>query len=344
MRSILSLVRREFLAAFVSPVAYVVLVVFLLLSGLLFLLTMRLLTASGPQGVEYPMQVMKLWLVFLFLPPVLTMRLFAEERASGTLEVLLTAPLRDWQIVASKFLATYAFFLVLLIPTAVYLPVLMNLAIVSGPTWTPPTMTFSAGLGALILGVPLGVLASKAFFRSVAWLLVVGGLAAAITGGVLAYQERGEQLKVPAPESLELPAGTEMALPSWNPLPVTVYPGIDPMPVAVSYLGLALAGAMFLAIGLFVSSLVRSQIVAFLVSLAVSLLFMLDFVIDLVSAAFGLGATGSAIVPTYFSVPVHFTRDFARGVLDTRPLVLYLSVTLFCLFLTVRSLETQRWR
>ena len=46
----------------------------------------------------------------------------------------------------------------------------------------------------------------------------------------------------------------------------------------------------------------------------------------------------------YFTVPLHFERGFTRGQIDTRQVVLYLSVTLFCLFLTVRSLESRRWR
>jgi hypothetical protein len=45
----------------------------------------------------------------------------------------------------------------------------------------------------------------------------------------------------------------------------------------------------------------------------------------------------------FFSVPLHFSHDFSRGLVDTRPLVLYLSVACFCLFLTVRSLESRRW-
>lgn len=46
----------------------------------------------------------------------------------------------------------------------------------------------------------------------------------------------------------------------------------------------------------------------------------------------------------FFSVPLHFSRDFSRGLIDTRHLVLYFSVAVFCLFLTVRSLESRRWR
>src|SRR5688572_576011 len=107
MQPLLSLVRREFSAYFLSPVGYVVFAVFLAVTGHLFFLTLTQLTARGPVGVYFPMQLMVsdtwFWLVFLFIPPLLTMRLFAEERAAGTLETLLTTPLRDWQIVACKF-------------------------------------------------------------------------------------------------------------------------------------------------------------------------------------------------------------------------------------------------
>jgi len=230
----------------------VVLAVFLAVTGHLFYLTLGQLATTGPDGIEFPLRLMlgdvQFWLVFLFIPPLLTMRLFAEERSSGTLEMLMTAPLYDWQVVLSKYLACLAFYVVLWLPTLVYLPILL---------------------------------------------------------------------------SAETPQGR-----------------IDLMPVLSSYLGLFLAGAMFLALGLFVSSLVRSQMVAALISLFISLLFIV--------AAFWRPDmnTGSLAyqVLFFFSVPLHFQRDFSRGLVDTRHLVLYVSVTLFCLFLTVRSLESRRWR
>ncbi len=122
----------------------------------------------------------------------------------------------------------------------------------------------------------------------------------------------------------------------WN----TGQPRIDPWPVVTSYLGVFLAGAMFLAIGLFISSLVRSQLVAAMIALVVSLVFVV--------AAFwrpelDANSVWSKAV-AYVSVPEHFRRDFTRGLIDTRHLVLYLSVTAFCLFLTVRSLEARRLR
>jgi hypothetical protein len=126
-----SLLWREFSAYFLSPIAYVVLVVFLAVTGYLFYLTLDQLTASGPKGVEFPMQFMlgdeRFWLVFLFIPPLLTMRLFAEERSTGTLEMLMTAPVKDWQVVLCKYVACLGFYVLLWVPTLAYLPVLLDL-------------------------------------------------------------------------------------------------------------------------------------------------------------------------------------------------------------------------
>ena len=315
-----SLVRREFAAYFLSPIAYVVLVVFLAVTGHLFYHTMQQLTASGPKGVEFPMQLMlgddKFWLVFLFIPPLLTMRLFAEERGTGTLEMLMTAPLRDWQVVLSKYLACFAFYVVLWLPTLLYLPVLVDMHTpILRPNWTPDSLAFVGGLGAVVLALVLAWLPGGTTMRLVALVLLLGGAAAAAVGGWRHYHGGEEWV-------LEVPTN------------------IDPWPVLASYLGLFLAGAMFLALGLLVSSLVRNQMVAALVALAVSLLFLV--------AGFwrpDLDA-GSPLyrVVYFFSVPMHFSKDFSRGVIDTRHLVLYGSVALFCLFLTVRSLERRRWQ
>jgi ABC-2 type transport system permease protein len=254
MQASLSLFRREFSAYFLSPIAYVVFVVFLAVTGTHFYLTAYLLGTDGPEGIYFPMHRMlsdvSFWLVFLFIPPLLTMRLFAEERSTGTLEVLMTAPLTDWEVVLAKFLASYAFYLLLWVPTLLYLPVLLDF--------------------------------------------------------------------------------------DWS----TFRLGIDPYPILSSYLGLALAGAMFLALGLFVSNLVRSQMVAALISLALGLVFIVMGIwrpdID----------TGGGLYRFlyFFTVPLHFDRGFSRGIVDTRHVVLYVSLTFFFLFLTVRSLESRRWR
>src|SRR5262249_15724220 len=119
---------------------------------------------------------------------------------------------------------------------------------------------------------------------------------------------------------------------------------LDTAPVLTTYLAMFLAGATFLALGLFVSSLVRDQLVAALVTIATRLLLLPP--VFLLAAFRRPEQDGGTLyqVTYFFSVPMHFDRAFTRGVIDTRPLVLYLSVTVFCLFLTVRSLEARRWQ
>jgi ABC-2 type transport system permease protein len=314
-----SLIRREFSAYFLSPIAYVVLVVFLFVTGDLFATTLGLLTAKGPVGTESPMQTMfgdKLfWLVFLFIPPLLTMRLFAEERSSGTLEMLMTAPLRDWQVVLCKYLACLAFYTVLWLPTLLYLPALLGTQMpVYQNVWTMESILFVAGLAILLVGLLLLLPHLGTGTRLVSLLLIVGGGAAAGAGGWLHYHTDG-------PHLLEIPVL------------------LDPYPVLWTYAGMFLAGAMFLAIGLLISSLVRNQMVAAILALAVGLVF--------IGSGFWrpeLAGTNIYNVVYFFSVPLHFDRAFTRGLLDTRPLILYGSTALFCLFLTVRSLEARRWQ
>jgi ABC-2 type transport system permease protein len=320
MLATLSLIRREFSAYFLSPIAYVVLAVFLAVTGHLFYLTLAQLTATGPKGTEFPMQVMlgdeKFWLVYLFIPPLLTMRLFAEERGTGTLEMLMTAPLYDWQVVLSKYLACFAFYVVLWLPTLVYLPILLDL---SQPSWTPVwtinSLLFLGGLAGIILALVLALLPLGGAGRLIGVVMMLAGGICTAAGAWCHYQMDGEHF-------------------------FKVLAGIDPMPMLSSYLGLALAGAMFLALGLLVSSLVRSQMVAALIALVLSLFFIV--------AGFWHPDmdTGSPLYQLlyFFSVPLHFSHEFSRGLVDTRHLVLYGSVTLGCLFLTVRSLESRRWR
>jgi ABC-type transport system involved in multi-copper enzyme maturation permease subunit len=256
------------------------------------------------------------WLVFLVIPPLLTMRLLAEERGSGTLEMLMTSPLRDWQVVLAKYLACYLFYLFLWLPTLVYLPILLDLHITD---WnlviSPYTILLASGLASVVVGLLILLPRLGTWSRLLALVLIVGGLAC--TGvGTWAHNRFD------------------------SPHLVDFYLGIDPMPVLASYLGLALAGAMFLSIGLLVSSLVRSQIVAALVSLVLSLVFIF--------AGFWRPDLdpGSSLYRLlfFFSVPLHFDKGFTVGLVSTQPIVLYVSVTLFCLFLTVRSLESRRWR
>ena len=321
-----SLIRREFAAYFYSPIAYVVFVVFLAVTGHLFYVTLGLLTATGPRGTEWPMQTMfadeRFWLVFLFIPPLLTMRLFAEERSSGTLEMLMTAPLRDWQVVLAKYLACLAFYVVLWLPTLVYLPALLGAQRPIYPTnvdeWRAALLPYGAvflgGLVAMLLGLLLLWPRLGTNGRALSLALLAGGGITAAVGGWLHYHG-------PGPYVFEVPVAG------------------DPYPVLATYLGMFLAGAMFLAVGLLVSSRVQNQMVAALVSLGLGLVFIV--------AGFWRpeqdGGLGYQLL-YFFSVPLHFDRAFTRGLVDTRPVLLYASTAIFCLFLTVRSVEARRWQ
>lgn len=151
MRALLAIIRRELLAYFSSPLAYLVLTSFLLLQGFIFYVLVAFLNDPRAQAMT-PLRyffggTIFFWLFLLFLVPVLTMRLIAEERRSGTIEVLLTAPLSEYQVIAGKFLAALMFYVVLWLPTLLYVGILAHYSEVDlGPV--------AAGyLGILLLGI-----------------------------------------------------------------------------------------------------------------------------------------------------------------------------------------------
>lgn len=108
-----ALFRRELRAYFLSPISYLVWVVFLLAAGWLFVMPLR----NGALASLSPTFERTAFL-FIFVVPLLTMRLLAEEYRLGTLEVLLTDPVRERTIVLAKYFASFVFFLVLILPTA----------------------------------------------------------------------------------------------------------------------------------------------------------------------------------------------------------------------------------
>ena len=128
MTKILAIVRRELIAYFSSPLAYIVLTAFLLMQGYIFSIIVSFLNNPMTQAMT-PLRLffggtVFFWLFLLFTVPVITMRLLAEERRSGTIEVLLTSPVTEGQVIAGKFLAALLFYVVLWLPTVIYVALL----------------------------------------------------------------------------------------------------------------------------------------------------------------------------------------------------------------------------
>ena len=237
MKNVGLIASKEFRSHLTSPTAYIVTFVFLLLTGTFFstYLTGTGYTDTSIRGFLDPGN-----LLLLLFAAILTMRLLAEEKKLGTWELLLTAPVRDTEIVLGKYLGSLGVLLVMLALT-LYYPLLL--------IW---------------FGDP------------------------------------------------------------------------DIGPIVTSYLGLILLGSSALAIGLFASSVTSNQIVAAVV--AGGILFALWFV----GLAIGLVPETVGDLLAYVSLMGHFA-DFTRGIIDTRAIIYYLSITAMFLFLTVRSIETGRW-
>jgi ABC-2 type transport system permease protein len=254
VRNISAIARRELQAYFASPIAYIVIGFYALLFGyffyaLLFFFerqSMQMGMGMGPTSMNVNQMLispllMNASVVVLFVLPMITMRTYAEEKRSGTIELLLTSPLTDWQIILGKFVG-------------------------------------AMGLYAAMLAVTL---------------LHIGILFA-------------------------------FGNPEWKP-------------IATGYLGLLLMGGCFISVGLLISSLTKNQIVAGMVTFAV---FLLLWVINWMGSA--MGPTGQAIL-SHLSITEHYD-DFARGIIDTTHLVYYISFIAFGLFLTARSVDSERWR
>ena len=157
MSPALTISRREIRTYFNSPVAYIVVTVFTIITGYLFFTQLLLEQQADMRGFFGSMP-----LLFMFLAPAITMRLLADEKASGTLELLITMPVRDWEVVLGKFLAAMA-----LICSALALTLVFAISVrVFGPLDRGPTI--GGYLGLLLMGgayVAIGVMCS-AFTRN----------------------------------------------------------------------------------------------------------------------------------------------------------------------------------
>ncbi len=163
MRNILTIAGKELRAYFHSPIAYLVITVYSVVLGFVFYsyvalyveqsFRMQMMGGPGPMNLnEYiirPILEGFLMVVLLFLLPLVTMRLYAEEKRSGTIELLLTSPVTDLQIVLGKFLGAVALFLTLAILTFLYLSLLF---VYGNPNAKP---LLAAALGFVLYGAAL---------------------------------------------------------------------------------------------------------------------------------------------------------------------------------------------
>ena len=141
MNNFITLLVKETKALFTSPIAYVLIAVFLLLMGYTF--TAYLFISRTATLIQ---SVFQASILLLLIVPVITMRLFAEERRNGTLELLLSLPISEIEIVLAKFLASMSVIVVMLVLTLAY-PI--TLQIFGDPDWGP---VYGGYLGLVLLG------------------------------------------------------------------------------------------------------------------------------------------------------------------------------------------------
>jgi len=164
--------RRELRTYFNSPVAYIVVTVFTIITGYLFFTQLLMEQQAELRGFFGSMP-----LLFMFLAPAITMRLLADEKSSGTLELLITMPVRDWQVVLGKFLAAMGLLVVTLLLTLVFAITVRAL----GPLDRGPTI--GGYLGLLLMGgayISIGTMASALTRNSIVAFIVAFAISFAL--------------------------------------------------------------------------------------------------------------------------------------------------------------------
>jgi ABC-2 type transport system permease protein len=246
VNGILATLSRELRSYFYSPLAYVVLTCFLFVNGIGFITLVSYLN-DAPSAPGAPLEfffggTILFWAAILVVGPVLAMRLLSEERRSGTIEVLMTAPVTEGQVVTGKYLAALGFYLFLWLPTLVYAVIIAR------------------------------------------------------------------------------------------------HSEVDWGPVVSAYLGVLGIGAVFLAVGTFASALTRNQIVAAIFAFAMVFVLFIFGLLEYLANDPNLKE-----ILGYLNLLQHM-EDFAKGIVDSRRLVYYVSVTVLFLFFATRALEAKKWR
>jgi len=184
MRNIWTIAKREYDHYFITPIAYVVAFVILLILGFIFFAVIQSASQSALYG--YPtvpdVTVVMWWFAFLLMfgTPALTMRLLAEEARTGTIELLLTAPIRDYELVVGKWLGSLLFIVTLVAATLIY-PIMLNGVVLGNFTIIAPMVT--PGIDRqLLLSSYIGLILVAASF------LALGvGISAVFTNQIAAF-------------------------------------------------------------------------------------------------------------------------------------------------------------
>jgi len=178
MINIWTIAKREFNLYFSSPVAYVITFVILLVLGIFFYLNLQVASAQQGYTPGAEITMVPLGTMLVLITPAITTRLLAEERRLGTIELLLTAPVRDWELVVGKWLGGFLLLLTIVAITLAY-PILLNQFVDPGIDQGP---ILSGYLGLVLLCaslVAVGVFISSLFSNQIA--------AFATTMGVLIF-------------------------------------------------------------------------------------------------------------------------------------------------------------
>ncbi len=198
--SAIAIAKREVRAYFSSPTAYVVLLAWVYVTGLSFYLLMSFSASQDSVGgSDNPLTLffggtVLFWLPVLVFAPVMTMRLFAQERATGTLEPLLTAPVGEWAITTGKFLAAMFFWIALWIPSLFYVWIVTRYgSIDAGAVAASYLGIFGIGLFYMSWGMLMSALAPTQIVAAILCFLVHGLFFVAGIGQFV-YQGEGREI------------------------------------------------------------------------------------------------------------------------------------------------------
>jgi ABC-2 type transport system permease protein len=183
VRSFWPIYKRELFAFFVTPLAWVLITVFLFVQGMHFFLLVDHFSNQGAGASDQtPIQAffgntILLYLVLFLLVPPMTMRLFAEERRSGTIETLMTAPVSSWAVVLAKYASVLTTYVAMWAPTVFYLVILQRTGDIDwGVAASAYLGVFLVGAAYLALGLLMSAITTSQFLALVLTALVVLGL------------------------------------------------------------------------------------------------------------------------------------------------------------------------